>query len=173
MRNVLLSVALLASVPVFAQVEREMTPAVIQQAIEHGGQPCYQMMTEGGVLLGCYSTPFSRVGGAAERARKRYEILTPATVEAEAVAPDLVIYAVHQERARVVAIVVALQGSSDMASVIRPTKTDPKRGGLFATFPLAALSEANEVRVVFDSEVCGGKTGRPECIVPFKLDKVR
>ena len=71
------------------------------------------------------------------------------------------------------AIVILPVGSKDPERAVQPTKMNSPGGARCATFPLSALSEANEVRFVYEREVCCRDQVASECAVRFNLDGVR
>jgi hypothetical protein len=174
-----------------------MTPQVIQEAIEKGGEGLYRLQERSGwgngPLLGYFTTPYSRVALAAASARKRYTGFTAADVTPEMLAPELHIYAVSQavgrmEIANVEAVVLMPHESKDRSAAIRPIRaselTEEYQNlmgavatgrSLLAVFPLSVLDERNEVRVVFDRYVPGSSAvkGCTDCGVRFKLEKVK
>jgi hypothetical protein len=199
--------AFLVTAPVSAgaQIVMEMTPDRIREAIAAGGDSCYGL-TRGrknqamSVFIGCYSTPYSRVAGAAKKAKAAYRPFTEADVTPEMIAPEVWIAARPQQPRHhpgmvdVVAVVVAPAKSTDTGAAIQPVRSIEDTAtyqnmmgatfqgkGMMAVFPLSILSEENEVRVVYDSPVCteGSFSGflkdkkTAECAVRFKLDKIR
>jgi len=73
----------------------------------------------------------------------------------------------------VAAIVVLPAGTRDPERAFQPSKTTPAGGVHCATFPLSVLSEDNDVRLVYEGEVCCGDVAATECAVPFKLKGVK
>lgn len=179
----------------------EMTPERMREAIEKGGDPCYTLTRGMGLStkqthVGCFSTPYSRVAGAAKNAKVTYRSFTEADVTPEMIAPELWVLARPAHKpygpgvADVRAVVIAPAKSKDRSGIIMPTRTTEdvaeyknamgatfEGRGLLAVFPLSVLTEENEVRVVYDARVCGsgGLSSKysEECAVRFKLDKVR
>jgi len=138
----------------------------------------------GGPVFGVWTTPFLRVALAAKKAAKEYKPLTPADVTDELVKPGmLVVYGDSQDVSSgrplsVRTIVIMPVGADDPARAIQPTKAEPVQktmgnrlgakyevSAMSAEFPLSALVEGNEVRVVYESG--------PERRAKLKLDGVR
>lgn len=192
---------LVLSFPLFAQAQvvTEVTPVLIQEAIDGGAPGMYRLQESSGwgnePLLGYFTTPYSRVALAAAAARKRYKTFTPADVTPEMLAPELHVYAVSRAIegrmnaiANVEAVVVMPYKSKDRSAVVQPTSTTElteeyqnlmgavaSGRSILAVFPLSVLDEKNEIRVVFDRYVPGSTLlkGCTDCGVRFKLDKVR
>jgi len=155
----------------------------------------------GSIHIATFSTPFMRVAAAARQAKREYRKFTPDQVTPEMVAPELHVYAWSQaatesgpEAANVSAIVITPRKGSKEDKDARavhplrfediPTQFQNLFGATFegrgrmAVFPLSALSEDNEVRVVYDRRVTMGNNaagGRhcDDCHVPFSLKNVR
>lgn len=198
--RILAALVLLAAAPAGAQVVTDMTPELVRQAIADEKNPgCYSFgggsgwgVTQGGAY-GCFTTPYSRVARAAQDARKTYKPFTEADVTADMIAPEVRVHAFARNNAQkrgpriinVEAVVFMPEGSKDRAAAILPatsaTMTDEFKNGfgatfegrsVTATFPLSVLDARNEIRVVFDSGVCGIKQAK-DCGTKLKLDKVR
>jgi hypothetical protein len=87
------------------------------------------------------------------------------------------------------AVVVAPAQSKDRSAAILPVRSSEQKAqyqnrmgatfeakGMMAVFPMSVLSEKNEVRIVYDSEICTDAESRritAECVIRFRLDKVR
>jgi hypothetical protein len=200
MRNrpaVLAGIAALSALPAWAQVVQEMTPALIQEAIERGKESCYSLKSSAvhagffGVEIACFTTPYSRVVGAAKAAKKKYKPFTAADVTQEMLVPEVHILvpafvdASEQGAAasNVEAVVIMPKGSKDRTQALHPSASGELTAefknlagaewegrGIRATFPLSVLSEANEVHVVYDG---GTMCKNNDCAVRFKLEKVR
>jgi hypothetical protein len=149
-----------------------LSPAQIEEAIAAATPgSCYPIQGNGmtfkpGEYPGCFSTPFSRVSGAAARAAERFETFTPKSVTAEMVAPVLRVTAFPIKGSRPMDVdsvvqVVLVPRDGDRAKAIKPTATEPTShvyrnahgasitaNGLIATFPLSALSPDYEVRFI-------------------------
>lgn len=198
---------LVLSVPVFGQsIVTEMTPQLIEEAIKAGerGKVASGNMSErsgwswGSLHIATFSTPFMRVAAAAERAKKEYRKFTPAEVTPEMTAPELHVYAWSNVPDTVATNVTAVvitpkKGNRDeqMAKAIHPTRFEPipqQFQNLFgaettgnarlAVFPLSALSEDNEVHVVYDRDAkiggnAAGGVNCDDCKAGFKLKGVR
>jgi hypothetical protein len=181
-----------------SQVVTDMTPVLIQEAIDSGAPGPYKLQEcsgwGNGPLLGYFTTPYSRIVLAAAAARKRYKTFTSADVTADMLAPELHVYAIShaidgmKEIANVEAVVVMPYKSKDRSAVVLPTSTTAlteeyrnlmgavaNGRSIMAVFPLSVLDENNELRVVFDRHVPGASMlkGCTDCGVRFKLDKVR
>ena len=173
-----LAIAALLLIPAVAeaQIVTEMTPELVREAIAKGGDVCH-VMKKGARIIACFSTPYSRVAGAAADARKKYQPFTEADVTEEMVSPVLYVHGfggwngyTHSD---VQAIAILPVGKKDPTAAIAPLSFEARRrpgGGTgVATFPLSVLSEDREVHVVYDADYCGSK----DCAVRFKLDDVR
>jgi hypothetical protein len=192
--------------PARAEIVREMTPAQIEQAIKAGlaGWPaCYELKF-GSVLamkptvyVGCMTTPFSRVAGAARAAKKGYKPFGPDSVPPEMIAPVLEVFAFSQKekgrgnkRIDVTAVVVGQKEAKiGEGEIVQPTEANATKDeyqnafgaeyigfGMRAVFPLEVVAPDRELRVVFDDKMCaygGFNSLKDECRLPFKLDKLR
>lgn len=182
-----------------AQVVTEMTPALVQEAIDRGGQGTYKLQERSGwgngPVIGYFTTPYSRVALAAAAARKCYKTFTSADVTPEMLLPELHVYAVSQAIegkmnaiANVEAVVIMPYKSKERPAAVQPIRTTElteeyrnlmgavaSGRSLLAIFPLSVLDEKNELRVVFDRYVPGSSAvkGCADCGVRFKLEKVR
>lgn len=158
-------------------------------------QWCYELESRSRMekeRRGCFTTPFSRVVAAARRATEKYKPFKQADATEDIVRPgELHLYvpavAVTPKRAAPyvaspIAIVVLPKGSKDPELAIHPTRTegipreianavDARIEGkdLMAVFPLTVLTEANDVRVIYDQ----GWGGCTDCRCEIKLDNVR
>jgi hypothetical protein len=186
----------------------EMTPQRIAEAIaagEKGDVPSGHIVQSSGFSWGSahiatFSTPYMRVAMAAKQAKKEYGKFTADQVTPDMVAPELHVYAWAQggdsgtSAASVNAVVITpKKGSTEEKArkAIHPTrfedipmtfqnlfgaKADGR--GRMAVFPLNALSEDNEVHVVYDSQATLGRNaagGRhcDDCHAPFSLKGVK
>lgn len=181
-----------------AQVVTQMTPALIQEAINKGGDGTYKLQERSGwgngPVLGYFTTPYSRVALAAASARKRYKPFTAVDVTPDMLLPELHVYAVSQAVegtsaiANVEAVVVMPYKSKDRSRAVQPIRTTElteeyknlmgavaNGRSILAVFPLSVLDEKNELRVVFDRGVPGSAAlkGCADCGLRFKLEKVR
>jgi len=176
---ILLVVAVEYSTAADSRVERQMTPEIIEEAIRMGStekvkpykaifgssQPCY------------YSTPFIRVALAAQDAKRNYKPFTAADVTEDLIAPELHVYAeAHEVRTLrsplkrgevrdaigVTAVVVARKKAKEPDNVIQPLRTLAvpvsvknlfgavfEATGMTAAFPIDALDNDREIRVVY------------------------
>lgn len=140
----------------------------------------YELSTDDGFALAVF-TPYERIAAAAEEARAAYRPFTEADVTPELSAPEVRIYAPSVSGSNVVTIVIAPRQNTDPALVIRPLRmerADPSTPGAIAVLPFDAMTEHNEVRVVYDGPnfLCqkpGPGKGTAECIVPIRVEKVR
>jgi hypothetical protein len=154
-------------------------------------------MNSGRVLFGSFSTPFTRVTAAAAAAKRTYKTFTVADVTPDLIAPELHVYVLSKpwgiEAARVEAVVITpAKGKEDekRARAIQPLRLEPTPAmfrnllgvefegeHVLAVFPLSALSEANEVHVVYAVPVPGGPDGDVkgcrDCHDTFSLKDVR
>src|SRR5712692_3213182 len=77
-------------VVVAAQIVTEMTPERIKEAISsEKATGCYELHKQsltGRVVVGCFTTPFSRVVAAAQNAKRKYKPFTEADVTPELIA---------------------------------------------------------------------------------------
>ena len=64
-------------------------------------------------------------------------------------------------------------GAKDPALAVQPTKIGPVEAVRCASFPLTELKDGNELRFVFEREVCCGDVAASECVFPFSLAGVR
>jgi len=182
-----------------AQLVTEMTPEKIQEALkQEKGETCFPLKTDTpmgmqSAYVGCFTTPFSRVAQAAQAARKKYKTFTEADVTPEMIAPHFEVLAPSRDggagRTNVEAVVVTPKKSKDRSAAIQPILSEEMTAeyknlmgatfegkGMRAVFPLSALSEANEVHVVYDAKTCiVGGWGKffEDCPAKIKLDKVR
>jgi hypothetical protein len=195
--TVWIAFALLAG-PAFSA---EMPAERIAAAIADTKTPaCYPVGRGiGGASLGCVSTPYTRVAGAAQDARKSHQPFAEADVTPDMIRPEIDVYAFVRADPRTdsrgaggggvvnpVAVVIAPRGSNDPANVIQPTGTKPVAsaykggfGGVFsgralvAMFAPAAIAAGNEIRFVFDGPACIGFASKTECVVKIEPDKMR
>ena len=184
----------------------EMTPQLIDEAIKGGerGDVPSGVMSEksgwswGSLHIATFSTPFMRVAAAARQAKKEYRKFSPADVTSEMIAPELHVYAWANaegvDAANVSAVVITPKKGNQnekMAKAIHPTRFEPipqqfqnlfgatSQGvGRIAVFPLSALSEANEVHVVYDRSATIGSNAAggvkcDDCKAGFNLKGVR
>jgi hypothetical protein len=179
-----------------------MDTAAIRSAIAFGNaaeklEP-YELRASGPIALGMkwekvrmavYTTPFLRVALAAFQAKKLFKTFAPENVTPEMIRPVLEVYAASIPRegtaivGNVQTVIITKVGRKD--PIIRPMETAPSSEnwrnlfgfsaagtGMMAVFPLEALSEQNEIHLVYDTKVGRGKTC-DDCTVKFNLDKVR
>jgi len=154
-------------------------------------------MNSGRVLIGSFSTPFTRVTAAAAAAKRNYKTFTVADVTPDLIAPELHVYALSRpwglEAARIEAVVITPAKGKDeekRARAIQPLRLEPTPTAfrsllgvefegehMLAVFPLSALSEANEVHIVYAVPVPGGPNGDVkgcrDCHDTFSLKDVR
>jgi hypothetical protein len=204
--RLMVAAAVLLGSTASAQVVTQMTPELVQQALTDTKTPgCYPLKMGGlmsfrTTIVGCYTTPYSRIAGAAQRARTKYQPFTVADVTDEMRRPVVEVIAFPQseiagmplrERGMlsVLAVVVAPAKAKDRsAGVILPTaqaetgeeyvnaygaKWEAK--SITATFPMDVLRETNEIRVVYPANACADSKNKlySECAVDLKLDKVK
>ena len=176
-----------------------MTPELAQEAIITGASGFYRLQERtiwgDGPVLGYFTTPYSSVALAAALDRKRDTPFTPADVTPDMLRPELHVYATSQavygnknRIANVKTVAVRPYQSKDRTAALQPARTEagtddvwnlmgaPANGRkMMAVFPLSALNEANEIRVVFDRHVPGSSEikGCTDCGARFSLDKVR
>jgi hypothetical protein len=185
---VLIALALGAS-PATAQVITDMTPQRIKEAIALGESGKAKPYKIGGSTLtplwGTFSTPYLRVALAAAEAKEKYSSFTEKDATDEIVRPgEVIVYlsaieplSGNQPRSAK-AIVIMPAGKNDRADAVRPEKTEPtpaswsnamgakwEAESLIAYFPLSALQDGAEFRMVFDRGL--------ERKAGIKLDKVR
>lgn len=189
-----------------AEVVAQMTPDAVRAAIADQKTPGCYPLKKGGMMsfrvttVGCFTTPYSRVAGAAQRARKTYKPFTAADVSEEMLRPiaeviafpqsELVVAGQIVERGMlsVQAVVIAPEKSKDPSTAILPTSQEEtseqyqnayganwQAKSITATFPLAALQESNEVRVVYPAKACADNKNKllSECAVGLKLKDVK
>jgi hypothetical protein len=181
-----------------------LTTERIQQAIAEVDAPSYQIeLSEWPFTPVLFDTPYSRVASAAVEAKKAYRPFTEAQVTQEQRAPRVNVIAIpalvpppvlaKRSTSDVVAIVLMPIGSTDRSRAILPLsqRAVPNREaggmGMVAVFHVSDMRDGNEVRVVYDQQVCAGSTPKSkalaksaanwklsaECHYPIKLDKVR
>jgi hypothetical protein len=188
------------------RIVADMSPKMIAEAIQAGerGNVPSGVMSEksgwswGSLHIATFSTPFMRVAAAARQAKKEYRKFSSQDVTPEMVAPELHIYAWANAEgvsaANVSAVVItSKQGNQaqKMEKAIHPTRFEPipqqfqnlfgataQGTGRIAVFPLDALSEANEVHVVYDRSATIGANAAggvkcDDCKAGFSLKGVR
>jgi hypothetical protein len=201
--TVLLAVMVLSSAAGAQQggIARELTPAIIEEAIAAGErgrvpdgilQP-FSRMWGSGPHVATFSTPFMRIAAAALDAKRNYRKFTAADVTSDLSAVELHVYAWAQTQGPAVAnvttvVITPKKGSQDekAARAIRPTRFESiptsfknlfgaefSGDSKLAVFPLDVLSEQHEVHVVYDRPVGEGQTSCSDCAAPFKLKNVR
>lgn len=178
--NIALSASLIAAcclwtVSAEAQIVVEMTPETIKAAIaDTKNDGCYTLRKG----FACFTTPYSRVAQAAQAAKKKYEPFTEANVTPEMTTPVVEVLAWPQPSfimgtgrkgppIDVSTVVVMPAKSKDVSAVVQPTeKVDLdshyqnllgatwEAKGVVAKFPLAVLTPANEVRIVYAGKGC-------------------
>jgi hypothetical protein len=155
----------------------------------------------GSIHIATFSTPFMRVAAAARQAKRTYKKFTPEQVTPEMVALELHVYAWSQglsehgpAAANVTAVVITPRKGNEeqkAAMAIQATRFEEipmvfqnlfgakaEGVGRMAVFPLSALTEDNEVHVVYDKEARIGANaagGRhcDDCRAGFDLKGVR
>jgi hypothetical protein len=195
---VLAAVVLIAGMasPAESQAIAEMTPERIREAIaDEKGEGCYTLKK----TYACFTTPYSRVVQTARAAKKQYEQFSEANVRPEMVGPFIEVIAFPQPSfvmgsgrvgppLDVKAVVVMPKTSKDRSAAIVPTErfdldshyqnllgASFQAKGMVARFPLSVLSEANEVRIVYDGLGCADWKNKlmSECGFAFKLKGLR
>lgn len=149
-----------------------------------------------GFTIGHLWTPFARVANAARDAQKTYRPFTEKDVTPEMTASELhvttnpiVIQPTKTTAgsiASVRAVVIMPKGSKDLAAAIQPIRTNETRSvwtdswgfeyegrGIEAVFPMEALREGHEVRVVYDKRIGVIVAGCTECNAEIKMAKIR
>jgi hypothetical protein len=148
-----------------------------------------------GPLIGCFSTPFSRVVQAALAARKSGEALKPTDVKPEVVAAELHVIATSQtptdaliKVGQVQSVGLATKGSTSPGGLVAPIKTLElttdyqnlhgttfQGTGVVAVFPLTVLTTGAEIHVEFDQMVRGSTALSMcrRCAVPLNLSRIR
>jgi hypothetical protein len=189
-----------------AQQAATLDDAAIKQAIDLGKRKKVpDTKLEKTASLGSYrlhvadfSTPFLRIAAAARAAQVSYQPFDASHITDEMRAPELHIYAWPQmdgaEAVGVRAVVITpRKGNKEekMAKAIQPTRFEDmpmtfknlfgakfEGTGRMAVFPLSALSEENEVHVVYERSVKLDVDGSPmvklsceDCDVKFSLGK--
>lgn len=188
------------------KVVLDMTPQLIAEAIQAGerGRVPPGVLSEksgwswGSLHIATFSTPFMRVAAAAGQAKKEYKRFAAAEVTAELIAPELHVYAWATTEgvstSNVSAVVITPKKGSQaekMERAVHPTRFEPipqqfqnlfgataQGVGRMAVFPLSALSQGNEVHVVYDrSATIGGNAAGgvkcDDCKAGFNLSGVR
>jgi len=196
MRKMLPAALFLVATVAQAQVVTEMTPERIREAIaDKKTAGCYTLKKG----YACFTTPYSRVVQAARSAKREYQPFTENDVTPEMVAPVVEVLAFPQPSfvigsgrvgppIDVKAVVVMPKGSKDREAALLPTATADLDSryqnlmgakwdarGVVARFPLFALTESHEVRVVYDGKGCSDWKFNltSECGFQFKLDGVK
>lgn len=190
---------LFAQRPMRAQVVTSMTPKLVLEAIALGNSGRklgpYEWKRpgpwkRGGFPLGGFTTPFLRVALAARRARQLYQPFTPDDVTAEMIAPTVHVIAPARIDGLTVsdvqAVVFLPKGANDRVAAIHPSITLPisrewqnyygakvSGAGKMAVFPIEALSDRNELHIVYESSVADGGPLCTDCPVTFGLKRVR
>lgn len=182
-------------------VVKEMTPDLIRAAIAaQKADDCYDLKVPDTTAFmkmtaGCFTTPWSRVVQAAKAARAKYKPFTEADVTPEMIAPEIRVFAYPIQGLRgassidVDAIVVMPRKSKERSEAVHPTTSEEinteyknllgatwEGRGMMAVFPLELVSADNEVRIVYESNVCKlGGFGKPsaDCPAKFDLSKVK
>jgi hypothetical protein len=150
-----------------------------------------------GEFHGNFTTPFSRVVIEAIEARKRHRKFTESDVTPDMIAPELRVYTppicryvASQQRcgdlANVESVVITPHGSKGRGQTIQPSRSEPVPvnyqdliGGHWAghavvsTFALSALTEANEVRILYDKKLGNYVGAKSDSVYRFKLSKIR
>ncbi len=196
----ILAALLLAMVgaPAVAQVVTEMTPERIKEAIAAGqatkDEVVHSLKTKG-IVIGVFSTPFSRVAQASRMAKTLYKPFTEADVTPEMTAPQLEVFAsavsvrspLPPGVGNVQAVLIMPKGVKDAAQAIQPTKTSDvpeeyrnmmgavlEGKSILAVFPLDVLKPGREVVVVYDRLVGTNYLSKcTECRVELDLKGVR
>lgn len=181
-----------ASVVAEAQIVPQMTPALIEEAIKVGatgkGEGCYGLRSMEPIgIMGCISTPFSRVVGAADEARQKYKTFTPADVTPAMITPEIRVHAFANTYATksvvsVENVILRPKGAKGMDGVTRPLKMEESEGtyknamggewtgkSMVATFPIDALTDDTEVHVIYARPLCrDGTDCRARLIEPLR-----
>lgn len=187
------------------RVVSTLTPELIGEAIragERGSLPSGELMEKSGwswgsLHIATFSTPFMRVATAAGQARRQSRTFTAGDVTAAMTAPELHVHAWAAVDGMNVAnvsevFITPKKGSqtAKLAKAIRPERIESvpqpvsslvgattQVTGRLAVFPLSALSEDNEVHVVYDRQTSIGVTAAAvkcaDCKAAFSLKGVR
>lgn len=149
-----------------------------------------------GFTIGHLWTPFARVARAARDAQKTYRPFTEKDVTPEMSAAEvrvttnpIVIQPTKTTPgaiASVLAVVIMPKGSKELSAAIQPIRTEQTSSmwtdswgfeyegrGIDAVFPMDALREGHEVRVVYDRRIGVIVAGCTECNAEIKLAKIR
>lgn len=179
-----------ASIAVAAPPNRlAATDALIREAIANGPTTPNSLESQGGAFV-LVSTPYWRIATAAQEAKKRYEDFTADSITPVMKAPEVHLWTGAFGTAKTVAVVIAPRGATDSGQIIRPTRTAPMPDpdaptAIMGTFPLDALSDAREVRIVYEPDaeqigiarkVCpkaGPVSGTVECVIPIDMRRIR
>lgn len=168
----------------------DVTPERIAEAIKMGESdkmPFMRVWLSSGASqynfdTAVISTPFLRVAMLASAARREYKKFDPATIPAEALAPELHVYALshfnaHNAANPTTVVITPRKGTPDekMQRAIHPTRfvevpveyqsyfgAEFKGKNMLAVFPLSVLSDENELHVVYDSVLNATPPSGPE-----------
>ena len=147
--------------------------------------------------IGRMTTPWTRVAAWAERLHKSYEEPKAADVPPELLAPEahIILYAIHENLADetpnlasiTTVLILPSKGNDEekRAAMLRPLRTEPLSrmsqnvygaqatgDGMLAVFPLDALSEDRDFRIVYDRRVSvmdSDQIGCTDCRADIKL----
>lgn len=182
-----------------AEIIQKVTPEIVKQALAACQAPdvgFYRVSGAGGTLA-LFTTPFSRVALACRVAREHYRVFTEADVTEEMTAPVIEVYGLARVNppgyrgsapgpASVVAVALVPAGSRDPRLAIQPVKTERvtneyknqlgatwEAADFKATFPLDAIHDGLEVRVVYDRTIGPAFSSCTDCGGKLKLATVR
>jgi hypothetical protein len=143
------------------------------------------------VPMGCFSTPYSRVVGIGAAARKKYLVADAASITPETIgAGELRIFAFAQSTgqagmADVQTVVIMPKDTKDRSKAIQPTHAEElteeyknlygasfQGKSMMAAFPLTALSESNEVHVIYSGHI-GAPAYCDDCKSKLSLKDVK
>ncbi|HXB55597.1 MAG TPA: hypothetical protein VN461_12480 [Vicinamibacteria bacterium] len=191
-------VAALSAAPAGAQIVTEMTPATIAEAIAAGQadkKAGMHFLKTKGIVVGFFTTPFSRVASAAQHAKALYKPFSEADVTPDMTVPQLEVFAgsvavsspLPPGVGNVEAVLIMPKGAKDVSMAIHPAKTSEvseeyknlmgaslNGKSINAVFPLDVLKPGREIVVIYDRIVGHDYLSKcTECRVELDLKGVR
>lgn len=170
------------------EIVKEMTPALIQQALEWGATqknaPTYRLKGPRGRFVS-FDTPYARVAVLSYAAKREYRTIEVNRIDSSIVGPFVTIHAAPQNirpsrytRARVVGVRRIVVTGPEGTSPVQPIEETPKVvkygnamgaqwevQSVTSKFPIDALRTDSEVHVVYDDG--------DDVVFRFEMDDVR